>query len=382
MLTVTHLISGDLWAGAETATYHLIRALAARTDTIVRAVLLNDGELARRLGEAGIETAIVPERGKSFRSLRRAVADELDGSDMVHAHRYKESVLAASSGVPWVATQHGRPEPFGGVAGLRMGLYIALDIALKRMSARRVVAVSAEVEEWLRPRVGRNKTVLIANGITDPAVQVAPPPWEQRPARVGVLARLVPVKGVELAIDAVALCPGLDLEIVGDGPEREALERRIAALPAEAAARIVFAGFDPEPLPRVARWRALLVPSHHEGNPISVLEALSLGTPVVAGTLRGVADILGDSEEHPSSGALGGFNLPDRDPQTWAAALAGIAKADPEARSASQAARARFLSAFTAQVPAEKLRELYAEALDGSRAGARNPTQQQAAHNR
>ena len=101
MLTVTHLISGDLWARAETATYHLIRALAARTDTIVRAVLLNDGELARRLGEAGIETAIVPERGKSFRSLRRAVADELDGSDMVHAHRYKESVLAASSGVPW-----------------------------------------------------------------------------------------------------------------------------------------------------------------------------------------------------------------------------------------------------------------------------------------
>ena len=362
-MLVTHLISGDLWAGAEIATYHLIRALAARADTTVRAVVLNEGELARQLALAGVETVIVPERGRSFRSLRRAVVEQLDLSDLVHAHRYKESVLAASSGLPWVATQHGRPESFGGVAGLCMGLYLGLDVALKRISARRVVAVSTEVEEWLGPRVGRAKTVCIANGIFDPAPQVAPAPWEERSPRVGVLARLVAVKGVELAIDAVARCPGLDLEIVGDGPERGALEQRVAALPGDVAARIEFAGFDPAPLSRVARWRALLVTSHHEGNPISVLEALALGTPVVSGNLRGVADILGKRGE--GSPALGGWDLPDRDPQTWAAALERIAKAEPEARDASQAARARFLSAFTAELPAQKMRGVYAAALAG-----------------
>jgi len=382
VLNVTHLISGDLWAGAETATYHLLRALEARADTTVRALLLNEGELARRLAAAGIETAIVPERGQTFRALRRAVANKLGGSDLVHAHRYKESALAAASAVPWVATQHGRPEPFAGTAGLRMALYIGLDIALKRMSARRVIAVSAEVECWLRRRVGAAKVVRIANGITDPAAQVALVPWEQRPARVGVLARLVPVKGVDLAIDAVAHCPGLELEIVGDGPERGALERRVAALPPEAGARIEFAGFDPEPLARVARWRALLLPSHHEGNPISALEALALGTPVVAGNLRGVADILGDPDDHRAGRTLGGFNLPNRDPGTWATALEVIARADAEARRASRAARERFLAAFTARIPAEKLRAVYAEALTGSHSGARNPAQQRAAHSR
>jgi len=382
VLTVTHLISGDLWAGAETATYHLIRALAARDDMAVRAVVLNEGELARRLTSAGVETAIVPEGGRSFRSLHRAVAKELEGSDVVHAHRYKESALAAAAGVPWVATQHGRPESFGGLAGLRMGAYIGLDLALKRFSARRIIAVSREVEEWLGPRVGRNKVARIANGIIDPAPQIAPLPFEDRPARVGVLARLVPVKGVELAIDAIARCPGLDLEIVGDGPEREALERRIEQHPSDVAARIEFSGFDPEPLARVARWRALLVTSHHEGNPISVLEALALGTPVVSGNLRGVADILGNPGNGFPAGSRGGWNLPDRNPQSWAAVLERIAKAEPEARDASQAARERFLSAFTAEVPAEKLRAVYAAAFASPRRKTPELTQQQATRNR
>ncbi len=155
VLRVTHLISGDLWAGAETATFHLIRALAQRSDTRVSAVVLNEGELARRLKGSGIETTIVPESGRSFRELRKEVAAALSKSQVVHAHRYKESLLASLCGVPWVATQHGRPEPFSGIAGLRMALYLALDILLKRFSARRVLAVSAAVEESLRPPVGR-----------------------------------------------------------------------------------------------------------------------------------------------------------------------------------------------------------------------------------
>ena len=202
------------------------------------------------------------------------------------------------------------------------------------------------------------------------------------PPRVGVLARLVPVKGIELAIDSVVRCPGLELEIVGDGPERPFLERRVSALPGDVAGRIEFVGFDPEPLPRVARWRALLVTSHHEGNPISVLEALALGTPVISGNLRGVADILGGPEDRRGSGLRGGWSLPDRNPQTWAAVLEGIAKAEPQARQASQAARERFLSAFTAEVPAQKLRALYAAAVGALRAESLEATQQPATRNR
>ena len=352
MLRVSHLISGDLWAGAEAASFHLISALARQPATRVRAVVLNEGELAERLRSAGVEVCLEPEGGRGFRALLRAVRERLAGSDLVHAHRYKEDLLAACSGLPWIATQHGRPEPFRGAAALRMRAYLALDLALKRFAARRVIAVSSEVEQWLHRRVGRARTARIWNGIGDPASAVSPTPWPERPLRVGVLARLVPVKGVELAVDAVARVPRLELEIVGDGPERGALERRVRD--SGAADRIHLVGFDPQPLPRVARWRALLATSHHEGNPISVLEALALGTPVVAGDLPGVDEILE---------GRGGWGLGTRDPEAWARRLAGLGDPGGPGAEASRAARERFLSAFTAEAAARRTRALYEESL-------------------
>jgi glycosyltransferase involved in cell wall biosynthesis len=363
MLDVVHLLSGDLWAGAESASAHLLAALAQRGDLRVRALLLNEGELAARLRSAGVSVEIEPEAGQGFAALARRVRARLRGCDLVHAHRYKEDLIAALSGRPWLVTQHGRPEPFRGAAAHRMRAYLALDLAAKRWSARRVIAVSREVEEWLAPRVGAGRIALLPNGIADPQQRLLPPRFELRPLRVGVLARLAPVKGIELAIDAVARVPALELEIVGDGPERAALEARASA--SGAAARIHFAGFDPAPLPRLAQWRALLVTSHHEGHPISALEALALGTPVLAGPLRGVADALGGQ---------GGECLPDRDPETWARALRGLAaNPNPTGRERSQAARERFLANFEVSTTAARVAELYRELAAASPARTRSP---------
>ena len=68
--------------------------------------------------------------------------------------------------------------------------------------------------------------------------------------------------------------------ILGEGPEREALEDRIASLRLEQ--RITLAGFDPDPAPWVAGADALLLPSLWEGLSNVALEALALGTPVIA----------------------------------------------------------------------------------------------------
>lgn len=352
-MRVVHLVSGDLWAGAEAATCALVTALARRRDVRVSALVLNPGELSARLAATGVDVVVENEAGRGFLALARALRARLACADLVHAHRYKEDVLAALSGRPWLATQHGRPEPFRGAAALRMRVYAALD-RLARRRARALVAVSPEVGEWLAPRAGTTPVVLAANGIDAPAAAAAAAAFGARACCVGIVARLVAVKNVGLAIDAVALATGVELEIVGDGPERARLEARARA--SGASDRIRFVGFDPDAPSRVARWRALLVTSWHEGHPIGVLEALAVGTPVVTAPLRGVSEII-------CGGA--GWVLPDRDPATWGRALAGIVRDAAAGQAASEAARRRFASTFTADTAAERMVEIYRAALSG-----------------
>lgn len=98
---------------------------------------------------------------------------------------------------------------------------------------------------------------------------------------VVVVARLLASKRVELAVEAASvLGPGARLVIVGDGPERAALEKRAASL----GARVRFTGALPrrEALAWVAAADVLLHPSGVEAAPTVVREARALGTRVVA----------------------------------------------------------------------------------------------------
>ena len=351
-MKVVHIVSGDLWAGAAVAAHHLLLGLRACAGVEVSAVVLNPGILAQRLEHTGLLAALEPEHGRSFVALARAVLGVVEKADLVHAHGYKEDMLAALSGRPWVATQHGRPEPHRGAARVRAALYDGLDRIIQRRRARRVIAVSREVEGWVAGRIGAARVVHAWNGIVDPLADCTIVPWQSRPRRVGVLARLHPVKGIDLAIRAIAALPDVELEIVGDGPERASLVALSRAL--GAGDRVHFTGFDPDPGARLARWRLLLVPSLHEGNPIGVLEALAFGTPVLAGPLPGVAEILG---------GRGGRQLPDRVPARWAAAIRNAVDDYAFGCEASAAGRARFREAFTASAAADRMLGVYRAAL-------------------
>lgn len=352
-LRVVHLISADLWAGAEVATWHLLGALARRDDVAVRAVLFNQGELSRRLERAGVPVALIPEATHAFPGLVRRVRQSVAGADLVHAHRYKENLIAALSGRPWVATLHGRPEPRPAAATLVSDLSRSLDRFAVGHFARRAVAVSREVERHLATRMPAARITRAWNGIADPLAGAAPPEWSRRPATVGALGRLYPVKAFELAIDAVAGCEGVSLEIAGDGPERARLARRIDDR--GVGDRVHLLGHVDDPRPLLARWRLLLVTSLHEGNPIGVMEALASGTPVLSADLEGVSEVLDDR---------GGWRVPSRDPADWAREIHAHASGEDGAR-ASVAARARFLEAFTADAAAERIMDVYRDAVAG-----------------
>lgn len=113
---------------------------------------------------------------------------------------------------------------------------------------------------------------------------------------VGWVGRMTGVKdtGALLRIAATLRARGIDavLCMVGDGPERERLEQLAHDL--GIARSVYFAGYQAEVAPFYALFDAFLLPSVNEGTPVSAIEALASGTPVVATRVGGVPDVVRD----------------------------------------------------------------------------------------
>ncbi len=118
------------------------------------------------------------------------------------------------------------------------------------------------------------------------------------PARVAVVGRLVPVKGIDVLLDALpSIAAPLELSIAGDGPSRPALEARAAAAPARHRIRFLGA-VPPDRRDRLLADADLFVaPSivlpggRTEGTPTAVLEAIASGVPAITSDAGGLADL-------------------------------------------------------------------------------------------
>lgn len=132
------------------------------------------------------------------------------------------------------------------------------------------------------------------------------------PAPLNMVAagRLVPSKGIDLLLGALAKCENLDfrLTVLGEGPLRQELSDRAADL--GIADRVWLAGYQGNPYPFYARADAFVLSSRYEGFPNVVLEALACGTPVIStpatGGVREILDQLADCKvaESVSTDAL------------------------------------------------------------------------------
>src|SRR4030088_241992 len=118
---VCHVMSADLWAGAEVQGATVASYLVEQPDVNLTAVLLNEGWLARELQRLGVQVAIVDEHRHTALGIVRFLTWFLraHGVNVVHTHRYKDSVLgsiaAKAAGVRHVIrTVHGLSEPMRG----------------------------------------------------------------------------------------------------------------------------------------------------------------------------------------------------------------------------------------------------------------------------
>ncbi len=213
-------------------------------------------------------------------------------------------------GVPLVITSHG--ETLGDDNGvyarsalLRRGLRDAL------AAASAVTAPSEYVLDDLRKRFGLGERggVVIPNGVSDVDASASPDAELRSAHRSGSVARrddlLVAVgrlgrmKGFDLLIDAfvAADVPGVVLEIVGDGPERTALQEQIARVGLTGRIRLAGQATAEVVASRMAAATAVVVPSRSEAFGIVALEAWRAGAPLVMTSRGGAAEFVRDGED-------------------------------------------------------------------------------------
>jgi glycosyltransferase involved in cell wall biosynthesis len=170
---------------------------------------------------------------------------------------------------------------------------------------------------------------------------------------VGVLA---PVKRVDLLLDAVAEVPRLRLLVVGDGPLRHQVERRLAS--SDLAGRVEVTGWVDDPAALLAMADLYVLTSDAENCPLSLLEAMATGLPVVATAVGGVPEVVRDGVD--------GLLCPAGDVEAMTSALGRLA-GEPYLRQLFGAsARDRILDGYTLDHCLDGLLASYAASRGGA----------------
>jgi glycosyltransferase involved in cell wall biosynthesis len=189
-------------------------------------------------------------------------------------------------------------------------------------------------------------------------VNPAPPPGDVEPADVPpgtfvFVGRLTEQKALPVLLDALRVVEGAKLELVGDGPERAALEAGAAARGLEGRVRFLGALPRDQVLARLAGARAAVLSSAWENLPHAAVEALSVGTPVVSTAVGGVPEVVHDGEN--------GLLVPANDPGALADAMRAIFL-DDGLRSRLAAAAQPSVAAIGRDAIYERLERILVEA--------------------
>lgn len=265
-----------------------------------------------------------------FLSTARWLSHELQTfkPDIVQSFLFHGNLAAA------IASRRSPWKLFGGARVRQPERYRQL---LQRWSSKamhRLICVSQGVLEHCRDREGipSEKLAVIANGIS---LKESPTPIDianfgvpaDRPILLFV-GRLDPQKGVDgllqNADSILERLPDHQLVFVGEGP----LQKQLLSQKSELihAARVHFVGWHPAPLAWMHRCETLLLPARYEGMPNVVLEAMSVGKPVVVFDVEGVRELLGEplgevQTANPQVVAVGNFSK-------FVAAVIGLAEDD------------------------------------------------------
>ena len=334
----------------------------------------SEGSLRSLAEGEGVEVADLPRLGREISPVNDLLCVGNLGAiirnfqpDIVHTHTAKAGfvgrVAALRAGVPVLAhTFHGHVlrgyfSPWKNLVFRRLEQWLARHTGL-------LITVSQTVAEELSAEgvAPRSRFEIVPLGLVlRPFLEVGASPDLKRELGLaagvrllGAVGRLVPIKDLPTLLEALALLqsevPDLHLALVGDGesaPDLRQLARRKGI-----GDRVHFAGWRGDLRSVYAGLDAVVLSSRNEGTPVSLIEALAAGRPVVATTVGGVPEVL----EQGRLGRLVPAGRPDRLAQAIREALQ-----DP--RPPSRSDREAVVDRFSPEKLVQRMDRLYRQLL-------------------
>lgn len=286
-------------AGAPLHVRSLATELATR-GVRVMGVFGEDGPVVHALRGQGIECRVIPTMRSDLRFWRErtTLASLLDHlgdfrPDLIHAHSAKAGLVARLAarrlGVPCVYTVHGWG--FGpGRSRVQAMLLAAVERTLVRMTAH-YVAVSHADERLGRSRLGLRPEHIttIHNGVEDTPLRADP----QSSRIVVMVARAHRQKDHETLLRATSGLP-CELWLVGGGTDDPAFRTRMEPGGPDPARTVRYLGSRTDIPELLSRCGIFVLSSRYEGLPLSVIEAMRAGLPVLASDVGGVRELVRD----------------------------------------------------------------------------------------
>ena len=221
---------------------------------------------------------------------------------VLHCHGARADVIggiaAKLCGIPAVSTVHGFT-----AYSPKMRFYEWLDIKALRFFIRAILAVSDKLRLKLLGHGISSEKILVLRNI--PRLRFRPPDVNlasrNGSLRLGFVGRLSPEKGLAFLVDAFGKLrtdQDIHLNIIGEGPEKANIRTKVKSLGLED--RVTFHGYVPDPETIYSMIDLLILPSLTEGIPLTLLEGMSFGLPIIASDVGGIPEIV----ENNRSGLL------------------------------------------------------------------------------
>lgn len=303
-MRIVHIASGDKWAGAEVQLLTLASNQALTED--VHVIVLNAGDLEQRLKQKGIDVAVFDETKFSFADLFRKIRRHLTllKPNVVHTHRQKENILGSLASffvrdAVCVRTVHGALEF---KRNWKQTIQHKLDNFCGSRLQSAVIAVSSDLANKLSHDFKPSHIHVIENGIDPSEVRQSLSLSEFKLAspsklNIGFVGRVEPVKRIDLFLAVAKQLVGESkgdsayrFHVFGDGSELSTAKKMTAEMGIQAS--VEFYGHRNDIVACMAKMDAVLMPSDHEGLPMTALECCALGVPIVAHRTGGLVNLL------------------------------------------------------------------------------------------